>query len=95
MDKLGADLVTLDGKLAKNYGITGGVIVKKINNGGAIDDQTRMRDGFIITKANGKPVKSVDELRSIIGASKDVKIEGVYPGYEETFEYPLDLSAIK
>lgn len=91
VDKLGAELVTLDGKQAKNYGIPGGVVVKKINQGGAIDDQTRMRDGFIITKANGKPVKTVDELRSLIGTSKDVKIEGVYPGYEETFEYPLDL----
>ncbi len=95
MDKLGVDLVTLDSKLAKNYNIGGGVIVKKINSGGAIDNQTRMRDGFIITKANGKAVKSIDELRSIIGASKDVKIEGVYPGYEETFEYPLDLSGSK
>jgi Do/DeqQ family serine protease len=95
VDRLGADLVTLDSKLAKNYGIAGGVIVKKINVGGAIDDQTRMRDGFIITKANGKPAKSVDELRSVIGTSKDVKIEGVYPGYEETFEYPLDLGDTK
>ena len=94
MDKLGADLVSLDSKLAKTYNITGGVIVKKIN-AGAINDQTRMRDGFIITKANGKAVKSVDELRSIIGASKDVKIEGVYPGYDETFEYPLDLADSK
>ena len=94
MDKLGADLVTLDSRLAKNYNIAGGVIVKKIN-AGAINDQTRMRDGFIITKANGKPVKSVEELRSVIGSSKDVKIEGVYPGYEETFEYPLDLSNSK
>ena len=90
VDKLGVDLVTLDSKLAKNYGIAGGVIVKKIN-AGAINDQTRMRDGFIITKVNGKIVKTVDELRSVIGISKDVKIEGVYPGYEETFEYPLDL----
>ena len=95
MDKLGVDLVTLDSKLAKNYNIAGGVIVKKINSGGAIDNQTRMRDGFIITKANGKAVKSVDELRSVIGSSKDVKIEGVYPGYEETFEYPLDLGNSK
>ncbi len=94
MDKLGADLVSLDSKLAKTYNIPCGVIVKKIN-AGAINDQTRMRDGFIITKANGKPVKSVDELRSIIGASKDVKIEGVYPGYDETFEYPLDLADSK
>lgn len=95
MDKLGAELVTLDSKLAKNYGLAGGVVVKKINSGGAIDDQTRMRDGFIITKVNGKPVKSVDELRSTIGNSKDVKVEGVYPGYEETFEYPLDLGDSK
>jgi Do/DeqQ family serine protease len=91
VNKLGAELVTLDSRLAKTYGIAGGVVVKKINNGGAIDDQTRMRDGFIITKANGKQVKSVEELRAMIGDSKDVKIEGIYPGYEETFEYPLDL----
>ena len=91
IDRLGADLITLDPKQAKTYGLAGGVVVRKINDG-AINDQTRMRDGFIITKANGKPVKSVDELRSVIGNSKDVKIEGVYPGYEETFEYPLDLS---
>ena len=95
MDKLGAELVTLDPQKAKAYGIDGGVIVKKINNGGAIDGQTRMRDGFIITKANGKAIKSVDELRSLIGSSKDVKIEGIYPGYEESFEYPLDLGEAK
>lgn len=93
-DKLGAELVTLDGKLAKNYGLAGGVVVKKINDG-AINDQTRMRDGFIITKVNGKAVKTVDELKNIIGNSKDVKVEGVYPGYEETFEYPLDLGDVR
>lgn len=90
IDKLGATLTALDSRLAKNYGISGGVVVKKINSG-AINDQTRMRDGFIITKANGKIVKSVEELSAVIGSSKEVKIEGVYPGYEETFEYPLDL----
>jgi serine protease Do len=91
VDKLGVDLVTLSSTQAKTYGIAGGVIVRKINDG-VINDQTRMRDGFIITKVNGKPVKSVEELRAVIGNSKTVKIEGVYPGYGETFEYPLDLS---
>ncbi len=61
IDKLGAELVTLDPKKAKEYGIAGGVVVRKINEG-AINDQTRMRDGFIITKANKKEVKSVDDL---------------------------------
>ncbi len=90
LDKLGADLVTLDPKKAKEYGINGGVIVKKINEG-AINDQTRMRDGFIITKANGKDVKSVDDLKTIIGNDKQVTIEGIYPGYSEPFQYPLVL----
>ncbi|MEP6596003.1 MAG: PDZ domain-containing protein, partial [Ginsengibacter sp.] len=93
IDKLGAELVTLDSKKAKDYGISGGVIIKKINKG-VIDNQTRMRDGFIITKANDKPVKSVEELKSIIGSSKEVKVEGIYPGYTEIFEYPLSLDDI-
>ncbi len=90
IDKLGAELQTLDPKKAKDYGIEGGVVVRKINEG-AINDQTRMRDGFIITKANGKDVKSVDELKNIIGNDKQVTITGIYPGYNEPFEYPLVL----
>ena len=90
IDKLGADLATLDVSKAKEYGINGGVVVRKINEG-AINDQTRMRDGFIITKANGKEVKSVDDLKAVIGTDKEVTIEGIYPGYNEPFEYPLVL----
>ena len=90
LDNLGADLVTLDAKKAKEYGLDGGVVVKKIKEG-AINDQTRMRDGFIITKADGKNVKSVDELRSIIGNDKEVTISGFYPGYSEPYDYPLVL----
>jgi S1-C subfamily serine protease len=91
LDNLGADLVTLDAKKAKEYGLNGGVIVRKINEG-VINDQTRMRDGFIITKANGKTVKSVEDLSNIIGNSNEVTITGVYPGYSEPFEYPLVLN---
>lgn len=90
IDRLGADLESLDPKKAKEYGLNGGVVVKKINEG-AINDQTRMRDGFIITKANGKEVKSIDNLKAVIGTGKDVTIEGIYPGYSEPFEYPLVL----
>ena len=90
IDKLGAELATLDPKKAKDLGLTGGVVVKKINDG-VINDQTRMRDGFIITKANGKPVTSLEDLKGIIGSQKEVTITGVYPGYNEPFEYPLVL----
>ena len=91
IDKLGADLVNLDPKIAKQNNLSGGVVVMKIKDG-AINDQTRMRDGFIITMANGKEVKSVDDLKAIIGDKPEVTIEGVYPGYNEPFEYPLILN---
>ena len=90
-DKLGADLVTLDPKKAKEYGITGGVIVKKIKPEGAIEKQSRMKDGFIILKVNNKVVSSVDELKNIIGKEKDVTVSGFYPGYDGLYEYPFSL----
>lgn len=89
IDKLGANLLTLDKAKAKEYGLTGGVVVKKINPDGVINNQTRMRDGFIITKVNGKVVNSIEEMKAAISTSKTIKVEGVYPGYDETFEYPL------
>jgi S1-C subfamily serine protease len=70
--------------------LNGGVVVKKINEG-ALNDQTRMRDGFIITKVNGKEVKSLEDLKNLIGTQTDITISGVYPGYNEPFEYPLTL----
>ena len=51
IDRLGVDLVNLDAKMAKENNLAGGVVVKKIKEG-AINDQTRMRDGFIITMEN-------------------------------------------
>ncbi|HMG81456.1 MAG TPA: trypsin-like peptidase domain-containing protein [Ferruginibacter sp.] len=90
ISKLGADLATLDPKKAKEYGIPGGVIVKKIN-AGALTDQTRMRDGFIIIKVDGKDVKSVDEFKKITGDEKSMTITGFYPGYDGLYDYPISL----
>jgi serine protease Do len=90
VDKLGAELTTLDPAKAKQLGLNGGVVVKKINEG-ALNDQTRMRDGFIITKVNGKEVRNLDDLKNEIGSSTDITISGVYPGYSEPFEYPITL----
>lgn len=90
VDKLGAELETLDPAKAKQYGLSGGVVVKKINEG-ALNDQTRMRDGFIITKVNGKTVNTLEDLKNQIGTQTDITITGVYPGYNEPFEYPITL----
>ena len=88
IDLLGADLISLDAKKAKEYGIEGGLIVKKINEG-ALNDQTRMKDGFIILKVNDKEVKNLDELKKIIGNEKSFTISGFYPGYDGLYEYPI------
>ena len=90
LDKLGAEMETLDPKKAKELGLNGGVVVKKINDG-VLNDQTRMRDGLIITKLNGKDVKNMDDLRKLIGSQTSITISGVYPGYNEPFDYPLSL----
>lgn len=91
IDILGADLVTLDARKAKEYGINGGVIVKKIN-AGALNDQTRMKDGFVILKINDKEIKNTDELKAAIGANKNITLSGFYPGYDGVYEYPITLS---
>jgi len=87
---LGADFATLDPRKAKEYGVVGGVIVKKIK-AGALNDQTRMKDGFIILKVNEKEVKSLDEMTSAIGSSKSITVSGFYPGYDGVYEYPVSL----
>jgi serine protease Do len=66
------------------------VVVKKIN-GGALNDQTRMKDGFVILKINDKDVKTVDELKTAVGANKTITISGFYPGYDGVYEYPITL----
>jgi S1-C subfamily serine protease len=90
VDLLGADFINLDAKKAKDYGIDGGVIVKKINNG-AIYDQTRMKDGFVILKINDKDVKNLDEMKKVIGQESNITISGFYPGYDGLYEYPINL----
>ena len=95
LEKLGAELVAVDSKTAAANQISGGVIVKKINEG--LLKKTRMQEGFIITSVNDQEVKSVAELDKLLSLNKGrkVKIEGVYPGFESTYPYPLDLSDIE
>jgi S1-C subfamily serine protease len=89
-DKLGATLQTLDAKKAKEYGVKGGVMISKISSG-LIDEQTRMRDGFVVLKVNGTEVKSVEELMAAISkSSKRILLEGFYPGYEGVYQYPIE-----
>jgi serine protease Do len=92
VDKLGgAELQPLDAAAARKMGIEGGVMVKKL--GAGVLKNTRMQEGFVITGVNGRPVTKVDELTSALAATQGIaKLEGVYPGYDGIYAYPLNLS---
>jgi len=91
LDNFGAEFETLDKKKAAEYGIRGGVVVKRISKG-LIDEQTRMRDGFVIYKVNGQEVKSLEEFTSAMSkGQKRVMLEGLYPGYDGTYQYPIEI----
>jgi len=91
-DKLGAELQTLDKKKATELGVKGGVVVSRISTG-LIDEQTRMRDGFVILKLNGAEIKSVEELNAAIAKSpKRIMLEGFYPGYDGVYQYPIEIT---
>jgi serine protease Do len=90
-NRLGAELTTLDKSKARQYGIAGGVVVTKIADGGPIG-KTRMQTGFVITSVNGQDVTSVDQLAQLLAsASGPVRVEGIYPGYDGSYTYPLNL----
>ena len=96
LDKLGAQLQTLSKKDAGSLDIKGGVIVKSVAENGLMD-KSRIQEGFIILKANGLEVKTVEDFQKIIekaaaASTGTVKLEGVFSGYEGVYTYPLRLS---
>jgi S1-C subfamily serine protease len=93
LDKLGAELETVNKDDAKEAGVKGGVMVKAIGTRGLLS-KVRIQEGYIITKANGKDVSNVDDLRKVLeGASGSVKLEGVYPGYEGVYPIVINLDS--
>jgi len=92
-DKLGAELRPLDKKEAATLNVKGGIAVATISDKGLFS-KTRMEEGFVILKVNGQDVKTVDEFRKIVeqAGNGSLKLEGVYPGYDGSFTYPLKLN---
>lgn len=92
IDKLGADLATVDAKIAKDMGVKGGVMVKGIDENGAFS-KTRMEEGFVILKVNGKEVNTVEQFQvEMDKAGNSVTLDGMYPGYEGVFRYPMKIN---
>ena len=53
-----------------------------------------MQEGFIITSVDGQDVNNLDDLKTVLNNSHGtVKLEGVYPGYDGTYGYPLSIDS--
>jgi S1-C subfamily serine protease len=90
-EKLGGEFETVDKKIAAANDIAGGVVVKKIGNGAL--KNSRMQEGFVITSVNGSEIKNLDDLKAALkDATGTIFFEGIYPGYAESYRYPIRLS---
>jgi len=91
LDILGASFETLDKDKADQLGIEGGVIVKELN-GGILENQTGISEGFIITGINNEKVTTVDDLRKALKHQKGgVMLEGIYENYPGVLFYAFGL----
>ena len=89
-EKLGLELAAVDSKKLKEYGLEGGVEIKAINEG-LISDQTTIKKGLIIIRANNKVVKSVEDFnKAVETAGNSMVLEGIYPGYEGVYQYAIN-----
>ena len=50
--------------------------------------------GFVILSINGRDVTSVQALSRLLSSvDGTVQVEGIYPGYDGTYRYPLNLDS--
>lgn len=91
VDQLGASFESLDKSKAAGLGISSGVVVTELGNG-ILAEQTRIKEGFIITKVNNKRVGSVEELKQVLSsAGSSAIISGIYPNQPgREYQYALN-----
>jgi Do/DeqQ family serine protease len=91
VEQLGASFATVDKATASKLGISGGVQVKNLQDG-ILSEQTRIKEGFIITKVNDQKVNEVGELKQAIeNAGSSAVISGFYPNHPDTeYQYGLN-----
>jgi Do/DeqQ family serine protease len=88
---LGAEFSNLDTQDKKNSGVDAGVKVTKLYPG-KLRSNTEIQEGFIITKLNRTPVKSMEELVSMLESQTGgVLIEGVYPNDPTVYYYAFGI----
>jgi serine protease Do len=91
VEQLGASFQNLDHHKASQLGINGGIQVTDLQDG-ILSQQTRIKEGFIITKVNNQRVNTVDQLKQAIeNSGTSAVISGIYPEHpEREYQYALN-----
>jgi len=91
LDILGVELQEIDRETARKNDVSGGLRVTKLFNG-KLKRNTDIKVGFIITKVDGRTIKSVDNFIKYLENRKGgVMIEGVYEDYPGSYYYAFGL----
>lgn len=92
LNVIGAELMDIKDKEADELDIEHGVEVTKLYPG-KLRKSTQIREGFVITHVNGKPVKSKKQLISLLeNQSGGVMLEGIYKDIPGQYFYAFGLS---
>ena len=86
---MGVTLEEVTAKELKALNLTNGVKIKSLENG-KLAKFTDVREGFIVTKVNDKPVKSIKEFNEALkskNAGDLVILTGTYEDLPREFNY--------
>jgi len=92
---VGAAFKDITDEQKRQYGLSYGVEVAGVDNGGKFSKEG-INKGFIILKINNQPVSSAEEVESIIesvgkSSDKGLFLSGLYPSNGRTRYYAIDL----
>lgn len=92
LNVLGAELKDLSTREKEELKIEYGVQVVRLYTG-RIKSYTDIKPGFVITKVDDEPVKSIAHFKALIGKKKGgVMLEGIYPGRTGTYYYAFGMN---
>lgn len=92
-EKYGFGVQSLSSEDLQYYGLQHGVEVSDIDPKGRLSSNfmgDMIREGFVITKINGKDVNSADDVREALDASKGLSLSGTYPRTGERYSIRIN-----
>lgn len=91
LDILGVELQELDRETIRKLNIDGGLRITRLF-AGKLKRHTDIKVGFIITKVDGKTMKTINEFVKYLENKKGgVMVEGIYEDYPGTYYYAFGL----